>query len=97
MGWLPLIFDRLKMNKHDTFNIMQKKSLFTRSLFSYVRKSNKKDNQNIANNIAQKPKYNDIKNRELFNRSIIVGGLESLKDDNMEFLVKQTREEDRKI
>ena len=79
LGFLPLLFEKMNLNK-SYFNKLQKKpSLFTQSLFSIY--NSKEDNY---------PNY--IKNKELYSKSIIVGGVEAKRSlENLEFIMgKQT-------
>ena len=79
---LPLVFEKCKLNRHINRSYLKKKSLFTQSLFSF--------NMSKDDHIANLPSY--IKNKELYNKSIIVGGLEAKRSlENLEFIMgKQT-------
>ena len=83
MGWLPILYDKCKLNKRINKTFLQKKSLFTQSLFSIS--DNKFESQEDS-----LPDY--IKNKKLYSKTILVGGLETKNSlENLEFLIgKQT-------
>ena len=76
LGWLPVFFDKCGLNKKINKKFLKRKSLFTQSLFSF------------QNDVDHYPPY--IKNRELYSKTIIVGGLEAKNSlENLEFLIGQ--------
>jgi hypothetical protein len=81
MGLLPILFDKLNLNKKINKSYLKKKSLFSQSLF-------------LSNNSDRKDyeKTPEFKKKELYTKTIIVGGLEAKHSlENLEFLIgKQT-------
>ena len=84
------------MNKYASKNKMKKKSLLNESLFSYIRKTN----SSTASNIVEEKNYfinfqdNNLPRKKIHNRTNLLGGVESTKHDNQEFLIKETFEDD---
>jgi hypothetical protein len=75
MGVLPIIFDKCNFNKKINKTFLKKKSLFSQSLFLT---SDKRDYD----------KTPEFKKKELYTKTIIVGGLEAKNSlENLEFLI----------
>jgi hypothetical protein len=79
MGCLPLIFDKLKLNKKPQVLMRSKSLLFTSSMLSYSpRNTNLTDNEIKAQN-----------KMKLLKNSILVGGVDAkTTEDRLEFLLK---------
>lgn len=88
MGFIPLLFQKLKLNQNPRVHLKSKSLLFSSSILSYKKGNDFKS----ADNLMQ----DKLKKNNLYSQSILVGGVDpKTKDDRLEFLLsKQTYNQD---
>ena len=88
MGFIPLLFQKLNLNKNTKPLMKSKSLLFSSSILSYKKGGDFKSTENISQD-------KEMRNN-LYSQSILVGGVDpKTKDDRLEFLLsKQTYNQD---
>lgn len=98
MGYIPLLFHKIRLNQNITPLKKTKSLLFSSSILSYGKGEDFRITDNVLQNKDFRKDLNNTKEnrKDLYIRSILVGGVDpKTKDDRLEFLLsKETYNQD---